>query len=105
MHIYVQTGKILLQVLQGVFFFTIYSILKKTSKNKEQSIKLLEYLSSAEAQNEYASANKEYPVLIGAQVDESIASWGEFIEDTIGVEKLGKLQKDAVFLAQETDYK
>ena len=77
----------------------------KTSKNKEQSIKLLEYLSSAEAQNEYASANKEYPVLIGAQVDESIASWGEFIEDTIGVEKLGKLQKDAVFLAQETDYK
>ena len=77
----------------------------KTSKNKEQSIKLLEYLSSAEAQNEYASANKEYPVLIGAQVDESIASWGEFIEDTIGVEKLGKLQKDAVFLAQEVDYK
>ena len=76
----------------------------KTSKNKEQAIKLLEYLSSAEAQDDYASANKEYPVLIGASVDASIAQWGEFIEDTIGVEKLGKLQKEAVFLAQEAEY-
>jgi iron(III) transport system substrate-binding protein len=76
----------------------------KTSKNKEQAIKLLEYLSSAEAQDDYASANKEYPVLIGASVDASIAQWGEFVEDTIGVEKLGKLQKEAVFLAQEAKY-
>ena len=76
----------------------------KTSKNKEQAIKLLEYLSSAEAQDDYASANKEYPVLIGASVDASIAQWGKFVEDTIGVEKLGKLQKEAVFLAQEAEY-
>tara|TARA_B100000767_G_C19761947_1_gene535561 strand:+ start:1814 stop:2812 length:999 start_codon:yes stop_codon:yes gene_type:complete len=76
----------------------------KTSKNKEQAIKLLEYLSSAEAQYDYASANKEYPVLIGASLDAYIATWGEFVEDTIGVEKLGKLQKEAVFLAQEAKY-
>jgi iron(III) transport system substrate-binding protein len=78
--------------------------LVKTSKNKLEAIKLLEYLSSAEAQDEYASANKEFPVLIGAKVDDSIAEWGSFIEDTIGVEKLGKLQKEAVFLAQEASY-
>jgi iron(III) transport system substrate-binding protein len=78
--------------------------LVKTSKNKLEAIKLLEYLSSEEAQGDYASANKEFPVLIGAKIDESIAEWGSFIEDTIGVEKLGKLQKEAVFLAQEASY-
>ena len=77
----------------------------KTSENKKNAILLLEYLSSDEAQDLYASANKEYPVLIGAQVHESIKGWGEFKEDNINVSKLGSLQKDAVFLAQEVNYK
>ena len=77
----------------------------KTSENKKNAILLLEYLSSDEAQDLYASANKEYPVLIGAKVHESIKGWGEFKEDNINVSKLGSLQKDAVFLAQEVNYK
>jgi len=77
----------------------------KTSENKKNAILLLEYLSSNEAQDLYASANKEYPVLIGAKVHESIKGWGEFKEDNINVSKLGSLQKDAVFLAQEVNYK
>ena len=77
----------------------------KTSKNKEAATLLLEYLSSEEAQNFYASANKEYPVLAGAMVHESIKDWGEFTEDNINVGKLGTLQKEAVFLAQEVGYK
>ena len=77
----------------------------KTSENKKNAILLLEYLSSNEAQDLYASANKEYPVLIGAKVHESIKEWGEFKEDNINVSKLGSLQKDAVFLAQEVNYK
>ena len=77
----------------------------KTSKNKINAIKLLEYLSSEDAQDFYASANKEYPVLNGSLVDESIKNWGEFTEDKINVSKLGLLQKEAVFLAQEVGYK
>ena len=77
----------------------------KTSENKKNAILLLEYLSSNEAQDLYASANKEYPVLTGAKVHESIKGWGEFKEDNINVSKLGSLQKDAVFLAQEVNYK
>ena len=77
----------------------------KTSKNKENAISLLEYLSSDRAQNFYASANKEYPVLIGAKVHESIQEWGDFNEDNINVSKLGSLQKQAVLLAQEVGYK
>ena len=77
----------------------------KTSENKENAVLLLEYLSSNKAQDFYASANKEYPVLIGAKIDESIENWGSFSEHTINVSKLGSLQKEAVFLAQEVGYK
>ena len=77
----------------------------KTYKNKKNAVLLLEYLSSNKAQYFYASANKEYPVLIGAKIDESIENWGSFSEHTINVSKLGSLQKEAVFLAQEVGYK
>ena len=77
----------------------------KTTKNKTNSIKLLEYLSSEDAQDFYASANKEYPILKGALVHDAIRDWGEFSEDEINVSKLGSLQKEAVFLAQEVGYK
>ena len=77
----------------------------KTSKNKKNAVLFLEYLSSSRAQDFYASANKEYPVLIGAKIDESIENWGSFSEHTINVSKLGSLQKEAVFLAQEVGYK
>ena len=77
----------------------------KASKNKQAATLLLEYLSSEKAQDFYASANKEYPVLDGAMVHASIKDWGEFIEDNINVGKLGSLQKEAVFLAQEAGYK
>ena len=77
----------------------------ETSKNKKNAVLLLEYLSSNKAQDFYASANKEYPVLIGAKIDESIENWGSFSEHTINVSKLGSMQKEAVFLAQEVGYK
>lgn len=77
----------------------------KTSKNKKNAVLFLEYLSSNRAQDFYASANKEYPVLIGAKIDVSIENWGSFSEHTINVSKLGSLQKEAVFLAQEVGYK
>tara|TARA_B100001113_G_scaffold352212_1_gene353049 strand:+ start:440 stop:1450 length:1011 start_codon:yes stop_codon:yes gene_type:complete len=77
----------------------------KSSKNKEEAQILLEYLSSEKAQDFYASANKEYPVLISASIAESIKDWGDFFEDDINVSKLGLLQKEAVFIAQEVGYK
>jgi len=77
----------------------------KSSINKEDAQTLLEYLSSEKAQDFYASANKEYPVLKNASIADSIKNWGNFIEDDINVSKLGSLQKEAVFIAQEVGYK
>jgi len=62
-------------------------------------------LSSEEAQESYADANKEFPVKSGIQVGETLKGWGEFKEDLISVEKLGSLQKEAVLLAQQAGYK
>ena len=73
----------------------------KTTKNKAYALKLLEYFSSENAQNFYASANKEYPVTQNAQAHESIIEWGIFSEYTINLSKLCSLQKQAVFLAQD----
>ena len=77
----------------------------KSSKNKDAATKLLEWLSSEEAQESYADANKEFPVKSGIQVGEILKGWGEFKEDLISVEKLGSLQKEAVLLAQQAGYK
>ena len=77
----------------------------KSSNNKEEAQILLEYLSSEKAQDFYASANKEYPVLNSASIAESIKDWGDLFEDDINVSKLGLLQKEAVFIAQEAGYK
>ena len=77
----------------------------KYSKNKAEAIKLLEWLSSNEAQETYAGANKEFPVMDGVPVDSILKNWGSFKEDLILVEKLGSLQKEAVLLAQEAEYK
>ena len=41
----------------------------------------------------------------GVPVDSILKNWGSFKEDLILVEKLGSLQKEAVLLAQEAEYK
>ena len=53
----------------------------KSAKNKENAIKLLAYLSGAEAQKIYAERNFEYPVKPGVALHPLVASWGEFKAD------------------------
>ena len=64
----------------------------------------LEYLSTKEAQDIYASLNYEFPVNTRSELNDLIKKWGTFKEDEIPVERLGKLQREAVKLAQEAEY-
>lgn len=50
----------------------------KHSKNKENAIKLVEFLTAPEAQAKISSANYEYPVNKAAEMPELLKSWGEF---------------------------
>ena len=76
----------------------------KWSKNQTSAIKLLEWLSSEYAQNLYARENMEYPVVPGVGLHPILQEWGKFKEDLIQVDKLGLLQEQAVFIAQQVDY-
>ncbi|MET3661880.1 Fe(3+) ABC transporter substrate-binding protein [Aquamicrobium ahrensii] len=54
----------------------------KHAPNKEEAIKLLEYLVSDEAQKIYAEANYEYPVKTGVAADPLIAELGDLKIDS-----------------------
>ncbi|WP_340150944.1 Fe(3+) ABC transporter substrate-binding protein [uncultured Sneathiella sp.] len=70
----------------------------KSAKNKEAAIKLIEYLSDTKAQEFYASSNYEFPVKPGVELDETVASWGEFKADEIGLDKVANAQAEAVMI-------
>ncbi len=76
----------------------------KYSKQKTEAIKLLEWLTSTWAQEQYANLNLEYPVVEGTVLHPVLESWGEFKEDNLNAKILGALQKEAVLLAREANY-
>ena len=67
----------------------------KYSKNKEAAIKLLEFLSSMDAQKMYSEINFEYPVNSKIKPSDELMSWGDFREDKISIEKIALLSMDA----------
>lgn len=77
----------------------------KYSKNKQNAIKLLEFLVSPQAQKLFAEANYEYPVNANVQPSLLIQSWGKFKEDTLTLEELGKNNAKAVKIFNEVGWK
>jgi iron(III) transport system substrate-binding protein len=77
----------------------------KHSKNPENAIKLLEFLSSVEAQKIYVGLNKEYPASQKIKADNLIALWGDFNQDKMNLSVAGKNQADSVSLMQREGYK
>jgi len=55
----------------------------KSSKNKENAIKLIEFLTGDMAQKIYAQDNFEYPVKAGVAASPVVASWGTFEADKV----------------------
>ncbi len=68
----------------------------KSAKNKENAVKLVEFLSNDKAQKFYASSNFEYPVKSGIELDGTVAAWGTPKFDDIGLDKVADKQADAV---------
>jgi iron(III) transport system substrate-binding protein len=78
--------------------------LTKSAPNRENAVKLLEYLASPEAQEIYATANYEYPIAPETQPDELVAAWGEFEGDDVNLMDLAKLRPDALRLVETVDF-
>jgi iron(III) transport system substrate-binding protein len=62
----------------------------------ENAIKLLEFLSSDEAQAHFADGNKEYPVKKGVPVPKELQAFGEFTPDTLNLAVLARNNSQAV---------
>ncbi|HZX60225.1 MAG TPA: extracellular solute-binding protein, partial [Candidatus Methylomirabilis sp.] len=75
------------------------------AKHREHAIRLIEFLSSSEAQNLYADGNYEYPANGGTKPHGFIAAWGAFKADSVDVAAAGALQAEAVKLMDRVGYK
>ena len=72
--------------------------------NGENALKLIEYLTSAEAQQIYGKINYEYPVKPGVEASERVKSWGSFKPDTINLETIAKNRKAASELVDKVRF-
>ncbi len=77
----------------------------KSSKNRDNAIKLIEFLLSPEAQSIFANANYEYPVNPDVKPSELLQSWGTFKQDDTPLYKYGVYNAEAVKIFNEVNWK
>ena len=78
--------------------------LAKYSKNKDNALKLMEYLSGDKAQNAYAEVNMEYPVKADVEPSALVASWGDFKADSLPIYKLSEFHYAAIKMLDEVKF-
>jgi iron(III) transport system substrate-binding protein len=78
-------------------------VLTKAAPNKDNAIKLMEFLASDNAQALYAAGNYEYPVNPAVKVDDTVAAWGVLKPDSVNVRELARNLKRASELVAEVD--
>ncbi len=73
--------------------------------NRANAIRFLEYLASDAAQELFAQANYEYPVVEGVNRHDNLEQWGELLFDGLGVEALGRNNPEAVRVADRAGWR
>ena len=67
----------------------------KYSKNYNEAVKFIEWLTMPKAQKIYANINFEYPVNPNVKLDGKIMEWGTFKADELPISKIAKFSKEA----------
>jgi len=75
-----------------------------SAKNRDNAIRLLEFLSGDYAQQLYAEQNFEYPVKAGVPLHPLVASWGNFKADTIGLADVAEYRAAASKMVDRVGY-
>lgn len=76
----------------------------KHAPNRDNAVKLLEYLASPPAQALYAQANYEYPVRAGVALDPVIAGFGPLKVDPLPLVEIAKYRKRASQLVDKVGF-
>ena len=77
----------------------------KHARNRDNAVKLIEFLSSDDAQRHYAASNYEYPVKPGIEWDSEVASWGRFKADDTDLWSIAEQVPQAVLLYDRAGYR
>lgn len=72
--------------------------------NRENALKMMEFLSSPVAQEIYAEANYEYPIAPGSEAIDLVKGWGSFEADETNLMTLAELRGQALRLIEEVDF-
>jgi iron(III) transport system substrate-binding protein len=70
--------------------------LAKNAPNKSNAIKLIEYLTSDEAQEIYVNNTYEYSVKPNIEPNDIVKEWGTFKKDPLDLNMLGSKRNDAI---------
>ncbi|CAD5105830.1 extracellular solute-binding protein [Zestomonas carbonaria] len=70
----------------------------KNAPHAEEAQKLLEWMTTPEAQEIFAGVNQEFPANPSVKPSAEVAAWGTFKADSIPVEVAGKRQAEAIKL-------
>ena len=76
----------------------------KYAPNKENAVKLLEFLVSEEAQQLYGEVNYEYPVVESVPMAEALSLWGQFKADSLPIEALAENASKAQMIINQTGW-
>lgn len=76
----------------------------KYAPHPQAAQRLLEWMSSAEAQGLFAGLNQEYPANPAVPPSAEVAAWGTFKADSIPLEVAGKRQVEATMLMDRADW-
>lgn len=76
----------------------------RAAPNRAAALKLMEFLSSDEAQEIYAGINHEFPVKPGVARSALVASWGNFIPDSVNLMDLAAERPAALKLMEEVNF-
>jgi len=79
-------------------------VLAKHAPNKDNAVKLIEFLSGGNAQQIYAETNFEYPVTPGVEVSDRVKSWGDLTPDTLSLAEIAKHRKTASELVDKVGF-
>lgn len=77
----------------------------KHARHRAEAIRLVEFLSTPEAQNLFADVNYEYPANPSVKPNTLIAGWGTFKADRVDVAAAGEFQAAAVKMMDRVGWK
>lgn len=79
-------------------------LMTRNAPNRDNALRLMEFLASDAAQKLYADANFEYPVNPSVEPHEIVKSWGAFTPDKINITEIAKNEAAAARLVDEVEF-